>query len=639
VGPEARPRSSTASPIRNFAYLPAGPDGEKVGLDDYLAAGHSVDDLLALAADETAMPESAVEQGPVESKAPDRRSQAAKLVELAEGAELFHTPTGEPFATIEVGGHQETHPVRSSALASWLRRRYWDAYHAPVPGSAFKDAIDTLAARAEFGAETHPVAIRVSAHGGRLYIDLANEAWEAIEIGPDGWRVVTTTPVRFRRSATMEALPVPAREGSMELLRPFVNVADDDAWYLLAGYLVAAFRPVGPYLVLILNGEQGSAKSTTTRIIRLLVDPSRSPVRTEPREEQDLLIAAQNNWVVAFDNVSHLTPWLSDALCRLSTGGGLGKRRLFTDQDEIVLDAQRPTVLNGITEIATRGDLLDRAINSEQPTISETDRRSETEFWRDFDAVRPQVLGALLDAIAAALANEHAMALERLPRMADPTRWISAAEPALGWKPGTFIRAYAANRHEGHVLALEVSPISAPLAELTRKGPWQGTSGQLLAKLVEIAGADVTNAREWPKNPRALTEALKRLAPSLRAMGIGWERLARTGGARLHVLRVIGDETVTTVTTVTANVDEGDGRAPEEVLDRHDAEGTVMADRAPDDGRDGYDGSIPDEFGDIEMPVEDDYPRSAWDPEAGDDTQVELWPPVPLPSPEPEGRE
>jgi hypothetical protein len=336
-------------------YLPASRDGEKVGLDDFLAAGHSVDNLLALATDELAAPESADERGAVESKGSDRRSQAAKLVDLAEGAELFHTPTGEPFATIEVGGHQETHPVRSSALGSWLRRRYWAAHHEPISGAAFKDAIDTLAARAEFGGETHPVAIRVAADDGRLYIDLANDAWEAIEIGRDGWRVVTSTPVRFRRSATMEALPVPLRGGSFDLLRPFVNVADDDGWQLFVGALVAALRPKGPYLVFILHGEQGSAKSTTTRIIRQLVDPSRSAVRAEPREEQDLLIAARNNWVVAFDNVGHLTPWLSDALCRLSTGGGLGKRQLYTDQDEIVLDAQRPTVLNGITEIATRG--------------------------------------------------------------------------------------------------------------------------------------------------------------------------------------------------------------------------------------------------------------------------------------------
>ena len=414
--------------------------------------------------------------------------------------------------------------MRSSALASWLRRRYWDAYGEPIPAAPFRDAVDTLAARAEFGAETHPVALRVAAHDGRLYIDLANEAWQAIEIDQGGWRVVTWTPVRFRRSATMAALPVPVRGGSVELLRPFVNVADDAGWHLFVGTLVAAFRPVGPYLVLIVHGEQGSAKSTTTRIFRELADPSRSAVRTEPREEQDLLIAARNNWVVAFDNVSHLTPWLSDALCRLSTGGGLGKRQLYTDADEIVLDAQRPMVLNGITEIATRGDLLDRAINLEQPTISDTDRRSETEFWRDFERVRPQVLGALLDAVSMALANEDALALERLPRMADPTRWVTAAEPALGWKPGTFVAAYAANRHEGHALALEVSPIAVPLAQLASSGLWQGTSNQLLAKLAEIAGPEVTNAREWPRNPRALTEALKRLAPSLRAMGVEWQR-------------------------------------------------------------------------------------------------------------------
>ena len=584
------------------AYLPAGLDGEKVGLDDYLAAGHSVTDLLALGTEELASPETTNEWETSESK--DRRSQAARLLELAGAVELFHALSGEPFATISVVGHHETHPVRSAALASWLRRLYWNTYREPIPAAPLKDAVDTLAARAEFGGESHPVAIRIAEHEGRLYVDLANDAWEAIDIGPDGWRVVTTTPVRFRRSATMEALPVPVRGGSLELLRPFVNVAGDEPWHLFVGYLIAAFRPNGPYLVLVLHGEQGSAKSTTTRIVRQLVDPSRSAVRAEPREEQDLLIAARNNWVVAFDNVSHLTPWLSDALCRLSTGGGLGKRQLYTDSDEIVLDAQRPMVLNGITE---------------------TDRRSETEFWRDFDAVRSQVLGALLDAVAAAVANEDAVVLKHLPRMADPTRWVTAAESALGWKPETFIRAYAANRHEGHALALEVSPIAAPLIELISAGAWQGTSGQLLAKLAEIAGAEVTNGRDWPKNPRALTEALKRLAPSLRAMGIDWQRPARTGGARLHVLQATPDATVTTVTTVTANVDEGDGCASGEVWDRHHHEWTVRAEHAPDDGHDGHDGPIPDEFEDIA--IDDDYPRSALqsDPDEEVDEQGKLW--------------
>jgi hypothetical protein len=107
--------------------------------------------------------ESAPLAGAGSDESKDRRSQAAKLIELAEGIELFHTPTNEPFATIEVGEHRETHAVHSSALASWLRRRYWDAFEEPVGGAPLKDAVETLAARAEFGGETHPVAVRVAA--------------------------------------------------------------------------------------------------------------------------------------------------------------------------------------------------------------------------------------------------------------------------------------------------------------------------------------------------------------------------------------------------------------------------------------------------------------------------------------------
>ena len=574
-------------------YLPAGPNGAKVGLDDYLAAGHTIDNLLALVSDETLDATPSDENGPVEPAEDERRSQAARLVDLADHVELFHTPTGEPFATVAVEKHCETHPVRSTAFKGWLRRRYWDAYRQPAAGSAMVDAIETLAARAEFGGATHPVAIRIAEHNGRIYVDVANDVWQAVEIGPDGWRIVAAAPVKFRRPATMEPLPDPVRGGSLELLRPFVNVADDESWHLFAGFLVAAFRPSGPYLVLVLYGEQGSAKSTTTKIIRLLVDPGRSPLRAEPREQQDLLIAARNNWIVAFDNVSHFPPWMSDALCRLSTGGGLGKRQLYTDQDEIVLDAQRPQVINGITEFVTRGDLLDRSIIQEQPTIRDQSRRSEDELWREFEAKRPQIVGALFDAVSAALANHARVVLQELPRMADPTRWVTAAEPALGWPAGTFAAAYRHNRREGSALALDAALIAGPLVELAKRGTWQGAAAALLSKLGEIVGDEISGQREWPKNPRALTEALKRLAPDLRATGVEWTRLERTGNTRPHLIRWTGDTTVTTDTTDTARTNPNDGHALNVPEDRHSGDRTVTADRAPNDGHDGHDGPPP----------------------------------------------
>ncbi len=521
------------------------------------------------------------------------RSQAARLVDLAADAELFHTPDGDPFATVAVANHRETHPVRGRGFKGWLRHRYWDAYHQPANGTALADALETLAAQAEFGGEAHPVAVRVADHDGRLYVDLANDAWQAVEIHRHGWQIVDAPPVKFRRPATMEPLPMPVHGGSLEELRPFVNVTDEDGWHLFAGYLVAAFRPSGPYLVLVVYGEQGSAKSTTSRLARLLVDPARSALRSEPRDQQDLLIAARNNWVMAFDNISHLQPWLSDAVCRVSTGGGLGKRQLYTDQDEIVLDAQRPQILNGITEFATRGDLLDRSIIHEQPVIDDSSRRSEEEFWAAFEVVRPRVMGALLDAVVAAHADEAGVVLAALPRMADPTCWVTAAEPALGWKSGTFAAAYRRNRREGSALALDAALIAGPIRALADRGDWQGTASALLSRVAELAGPEITDQRAWPKGPRALTEALKRLAPDLRAMGIEWRRLERTGTERLHAIRGVAGATVTTVTTVTASAESGDSPATRSTVARHGTGVIVTADRAPGDGDDGHDGSDP----------------------------------------------
>src|SRR5579872_5121171 len=177
--------------------------------------------------------------------------------------------------------------------------------------------------------------------------------------------------------------PHPGSGGKLDALRPFVNTPTDADWVLLASWLVAALSARGPYPVLVLHGEQGSAKSTTARVLRALVDPSTVPLRSEPKEARDLMIAAKHGWMLAYDNLSHLVPWLSDAICRLSTGGGFGTRQLYTDEDEILFDAMRPVIIDGIEELATRGDLLDRSIILRLPPIPDNRRRPEADFWQD----------------------------------------------------------------------------------------------------------------------------------------------------------------------------------------------------------------------------------------------------------------
>ena len=197
----------------------------------------------------------------------------------------------------------------------------------------------------------------------------------------------------------MLPLPLPTRGGSIDELAPFLNLPSRDDFVLVVAWLLAALRAGGPYPLLALSGEQGSAKTVLSKLLRAL-DPSIAPVRALPREDRELFIAANNGHVLAFDNLSGLPPWLSDTLCRLTSGGAFSTRRLFTDQDEMLFAAARPIILNGIEEVITRPDLADRAILLMLAPIAERQRRPETALWREFELARPRILGALLDAAA-----------------------------------------------------------------------------------------------------------------------------------------------------------------------------------------------------------------------------------------------
>ncbi len=239
-------------------------------------------------------------------------------------------------------------------------------------------------------------------------------------------------PARFRRAPGMLPLPEPVTGGSIDALLSLLNVASDEDGLLLVATIIAMFAPDTPYPVLEITGEQGSAKTTSVRMIRALVDPNFAPVRSAPRDSRDIVIAASNSWVVALDNLSHIDGRLSDDLCRLATGGGLATRKLYTDSDEAIFDVRRPVIVNGIADNVTRSDLLDRRVAIHLPPIPKDRRRPERELWEAFSAEAPKILGALLDALAGVLRELPTVTLTHAPRMADFARWGTALERALG---------------------------------------------------------------------------------------------------------------------------------------------------------------------------------------------------------------
>ncbi len=320
------------------------------------------------------------------------------LTTMGAGDELFHTATGTAFADLLIDGHRETWPIHSKRFRSWLRRRYYQATGDAPSAAALNAALNLLEARAQFEGPERMVHVRIAEHEGHIYLDLADTAWRAAEIGPDGWRVVAEPPVRFRRPPGMLPLPMPQRGGSLEQLTSLLNLPDRGDLVLVTTWLLATLRHGGPYPLLVIAGEQGSAKTVLSKMLRALVDPNAAPVRTLPREERDLFIAANNGHVLAFDNLSALPPWLSDTLCRLASGGSFAVRQLYTDQDEVLFDAARPVILNGIEDVVTRPDLADRALFLTLPSLSEAQRRPEQELWQEFELARPRLLGALLDA-------------------------------------------------------------------------------------------------------------------------------------------------------------------------------------------------------------------------------------------------
>lgn len=457
----------------------------------------------------------------------------------AEFIETWHSPDREPFVSVTVKGHLEHWPIASRAFRDLLSYRHRQETGKMLSATALDDQCRALSGEALFEGECHRTFLRMGEAGRTLYLNLGDADWRGVAIDAQGWQVIDRPPVRFQRARSMAALPVPVRQAQgIEALRPFLNIGSEDDFRMMVAWLLGCFHPRGPYPILILTGEQGSAKSTTAKVLRSLIDPANPMARSAPQSEQDLVIAAKHNHVMAFDNLSGVKPVLADALCRIATGGGFGTRKLHSDSDEVLFTATRPILLNGIPDLASRPDLADRAIVVHLPVIAATARQFEAEFWKAFERAAPGILAALLDATSCALARIGSVTLPERPRMADFAKWITAAEPALGWPEGSFLHAYASNRQQTQAAALDGNPLAeAILALLTAQSPWQGTATDLLRALRQTAPSLAADPDSFPRYPNKLTNALRRVQPLLRARAVTVTQ-ERESGTGQRVIRL-----------------------------------------------------------------------------------------------------
>lgn len=414
---------------------------------------------------------------------------------------------------------QETLKILARPFRQHLMLQLARAGQSPTT-KAIADLVAYLEAYAIREGPEIPVFVRVGYSDGAVYVDLTNTQWEVVEITANGWRVLKQSPVRFVRAPGMIALPRPVVGGDLRLLRPLINARDDNHWVLQVGWLVGALHPRGPYPLLALNGEQGTIKSFTTRLLKKVIDPCAVPIRSLPTTEREILITALNSHVQAYDNLSHLTDVQSDILCRLATGGGLTPRMLYTDHDEVFLYAKRPVVINGITDLVTRGDLQERSIILQLPTIHESERLEERSVDAQFQEVWPHVLGALCDAVSMALSKQNAVTLVRKPRMIDFVQWVVAAEPALPWEPGTFLRCYEQANLAAMNASLEGNPLVQAIVRFLasiKQDQWQGSPTELYQALQGHVDASTRFSKQfWPQTPNWLVNRLRRVAPQLR---------------------------------------------------------------------------------------------------------------------------
>lgn len=557
--------NGTAQSIK-LVKLPGLPD--KGDISDWIASKHSIEELLKVvdnteiwktinSADQSCNSGTADNSDTAEEGG--RAADIAVRLVLESKAELFHDERDDPYAVVHLPEGCRILALKSNKFKQWVSHLIWSNEGKAYGTDVLTAAIRALSGMACFDKPLKELSVRSAWAEDNIWLDI--NGMQAICVTPDGWDVVKKPPILFRSFQSQRPLVEPVRGGDIAELLSFVNIQDDHAKLLFMCYLVAALVPDIPIAALVVHGMHGTAKTTLLKVVKNLIDPSAVEVRAAVHDPGEFALAAWQNRVLFFDNLSSVPVWLSDALCRAVTGEGWAKRTLYTDEDTTFFEYKRVVGLAGINLVANRPDLLDRSIILSLAPVSPENRRSEQLFWKQFNEARPRILGGMLDILSGAMKILPNIDLPSLPRLADFTRWAAAVAEVMGYGATTFLDAYVVNVGNQNQAALEASPVAqAVIHFMANSLYWKDTASELLEQLTSLAEKELkinTRTKYWPKAPYILTRRVREVQQNLLAAGIGVE-IGRTAQERWVKLEKLEEEGVTSVTTVMENTPDDD---------------------------------------------------------------------------------
>lgn len=473
----------------------------------------------------------------------EANKQSSILISLMGDVSIYRTSLDILYATIMINGHEENWPIKSESFKSIMVSRFFEIEKKPPSKLAVQEAKEYFEA-ISFKSNIADVWVRIAKHEDAIYYDIGDEEWKSVRITKDGWEIVEKTPVKFIRSKGLSKNVYPIKGGSISQLRKFINIGEnEDKWILYLATIVGAFNPKGPHAITYFKGGNGSAKTTATKITKMLIDPNASFVKTFPHNERDLFMTASKSWAICFDNISKISNEMSDALCRLSTGAGISSRKLYTDDEENIIDIKRPIFLNGISEVVIREDLLSRLIEIEFLPVTEENRKTETEFWNEFEKERPIIFGAILDIVSACLRNSSNVCISKLPRMADFATWVTAGFSGIGISQQKFMEAYFKNITDLTYNTLESNVVVQAIIEFMSIGNhWKGSCTELYGELNQSTPELLKRCIDYPKSPRQLSHQLRFIAQSLLCLGIKINFGSREPGSGKRLIHIHRDD-------------------------------------------------------------------------------------------------